>query len=752
MRRPCMWFCLLGIAVCIFWIHLHDGELSSGNTKSQKVCLKGRISETQTRNQKTILYLSEVSGNGASAENPIFDNCIGVIVYLQKEENLFAGQFVVLEGVFEEIAGEGNPGEFSYRDYYRRKGYSHALKKAALISADAKAKLLVNMMHELSGRFEEILSLYLTEHDYGVMKAMILGDKSEIEEGRKSLYQEIGIYHILAISGLHITFLGNFVYGILSNLGVNRKISMVTATFFLLLYTIMTGVSVSAVRAVIMFVICLGGKVFCRTYDLLTALSVAAFITILWNPHVITDGGFLLSYLAVLGIAMLYPAMPGVDFRRVKKTDALAISFSTWVLTMPVIISLYYEISFLGIPANLLILPTVSYLMLLGVCILAFHPFLPLVSQVCANGCHIVLQYYDRIVVFLSRLPFGIYVTGKPELWKCIVFLLGVMVLSVIMKKRKRKCYLSFLFLEQKKGETFSEDYLSKRKKLRRKNVLCAITELVLLFSLLLFLLYPPAQKTEITILDVGQGDGICLNLGTEGVYMIDGGSSSRNELGEQVILPFLKSQGIRKIDGWFLTHPDKDHVSAVTAFEEKCGIRIEKIYMPGNLWEEFKEIRDFADNNHIEVCILFAGNVIQLEKWRIEVISPFQQADYEDVNDASLVLYLTDGTFRALMMGDGAKAAEEAVFKRGIKDVTLLKVAHHGSAKGSNSEAFLQSVSAQIAVISCAKNNSYGHPHNETLQYLEHSETDVYRTDLQGAIRILIEHDGVRVIPYRIP
>ena len=126
--------------------------------------------------------------------------------------------------------------------------------------------------------------------------------------------------------------------------------------------------------------------------------------------------------------------------------------------------------------------------------------------------------------------------------------------------------------------------------------------------------------------------------------------------------------------------------------------------------------------------------------------------SDYEDVNDASLVLYLTDGTFRALMMGDGAKAAEEAVFKRGIKDVTLLKVAHHGSAKGSNSEAFLQSVSAQIAVISCAKNNSYGHPHNETLQYLEHSETDVYRTDLQGAIRILIEHDGVRVIPYRIP
>ena len=752
MRRPCMWFCLLGIAVCVLWIHFHDGKIVTGNTQSQTVCLRGRISDVKTSNQKTILYLSEISGDGTSAGNPFFNNCIGVIAYLQKEERLYAGQFVVLEGKLEEIAEAGNPGEFSYRNYYRARGYTHSLKKAVLLSADSKVNLLSGLIGEVSKRFETVLAKYLSERDYGIMKAMLLGDKSDIEEEQKSLYQEIGIYHILAISGLHITFLGNFLYGIMNGLGVNSKLSMVTATLFLVLYAIMTGVSVSTVRAIIMFVICLGGKVFCRTYDLLTALSVAAFLTILWNPYVYTDGGFLLSYMAVLGIAILYPVMPGVDFRRVKKGDAIAVSFATWTLTLPVILSLYYEISLLSIPANLLILPTVSYLMLLGVCILAFHPFLPLLAQLCANTCHIVLLYYDRIVTFLDDLPFGIFVTGKPMPWKCVVFIAGVLVLSAIMKERKRKCYLALHFLSLERKEECSDVYAARKKKLHKKNAVRAGVEMAVLLGLIIFLIYPLSRQSEITILDVGQGDGICLNLGTDGVFMIDGGSSSRSEIGERVILPFLKSQGIRKIDGWFLTHPDKDHVSAISELEGNTGIQIKKIYLPGNLWEEFKEIRDFADNNHIEVCVLFAGDVVQLKKWQMEVISPSKHTDYEDTNGASLVLYLTDGNFRALMMGDAGTEAEKAVMKRGISDVTLLKVAHHGSAVGTNSEQFIQTVSARLAVVSCQKNNSYGHPHAETLQYLERSQSDVYRTDVQGAIRIRIGNRGVTVVPYRIP
>ncbi len=751
MRRPCMWFCLLVIAVCILWMHLHDGNIPSGNTDTGIVCLEGRVSRTEYRNQRTILYLSEVSGNGVSAENPTIKNCIGVICYLQNPVLLKPGQFVVLKGELETIEGERNPGEFSYHRYYLSRGYSHRLKKAEVMACGNKYDPIRDGIVKMEQYFNTVLHSYLSGTDYGVMQAMLLGDKSNIDETQKELFQAIGIYHILAISGLHITFLGNFLYGILTKLGLGKKSSMCIALTVLIGYSIMTGVSVSTVRAVIMFLICLGGKVFGRTYDMLTALAIAAMLTILHNPYECLDAGFLLSYLAVSGVAILHPAMPGVDFRKVRMLDSFWSSLAIWMLTFPVIINIYYEITLYSIPANILVIPTVSYLMLLGVAIILFHPVLPLLSQICANGCHVILHYYDVVVSFFAALPLGGVVTGKPEMWQIIVYLTGIVLISFGFRYLKRKLYLKQLRCEQKKEQKGAE-FVKAAKDIKRKYGYMMIGEIVLLIVLVFILLFRPEGTSEITVLDVGQGDGICLNLQKDGVYMIDGGSTSRNGLGENVVFPFLKSEGISCVDGWFLTHPDTDHVSALLEYDTDTHIRIKRIYFPAILWKEFKEIRELADNNHIEVCVLFAGDVIQLKKWRVEVVSPVNGEIYENVNAASLVLYITDGTFRALLMGDAGIAAQEAVLAHGIEDITFLKVAHHGSARETNSEEFLLTVAARIAVISCAEDNLYGHPHAETLKGLEYAQSTVYRTDLQGAIRIRIEEGDISVRPYLIP
>lgn len=487
-----------------------------------------------------------------------------------------------------------------------------------------------------------------------------------------------------------------------------------------------------------------------RTYDMLTALTVAAFLTILHNPYVWMDAGFRLSYLAVCGIAILYPALPGVNARRIRIIDSVWSGLATWMLTLPVIIGIYYEISLYSIPVNLLVLPSVSYVMLLGVGIVFFDPFLPLAAQLCANGCHIFLEYYDTIVKFASALPFGSIVTGKPTVLQSIAFLSGVIGISCLFRKIKRKYYLSELKLEQLKRRLSEEGYRERVVKLRRKYALAMWTEVFLLGGLLLLLFADPIEREdEITVLDVGQGDAICMNFGEEGVYMIDGGSSSRNTVGEDVIYPFLKSRGIDRIDMWFLTHPDSDHVSAFLENEAEMQIRVGQICIPGVLWEEFKEIRQIADKNNVKVCVLFAGDVVQLGQWRIEVVSPYENVSYADTNAASLVLSVSNGEFSALMMGDAGIEAQEAVFEKGIREITFLKVAHHGSAKDTNTREFLQTVSARIAVISCARNNMYGHPHTETLQWLEESNSDIYRTDLQGAICIRIGEDSVVVEPY---
>ncbi len=750
MRRHCMWFCLLGIVVCVVWMYLKELHAPPEYMQPEEITLQGYVSRADCNRERTILYLSEISGNGVSAEFSKINNCIGVICYLQTKEELRAGQFVVLKGRLQLIDKEHNPGEFSYRTYYMARGYSHKLLKAELVSASVQYDPLRELLNRVAGHLDETLLSYLSYKDYGTMKAMLLGDKGDLDETSKGLFQEIGIYHILAISGLHITFLGNLIYLLLQKAGVSTRVAMTVSLIMLVLYVIMTGVSISSVRAVIMFIICLGGKVFLRTYDMLTALSVAAFLTILHNPYVWLDAGFRLSYLAVCGIAILYPALPGVNARRIRIMDSVWSGLATWMLTIPVIISIYYEISFYSIPVNLLVLPSVSYVMLLGVGIVFFDSFIPLVAQLCANGCHIFLEYYDTIVKFAVALPFGSIVTGKPEVWQSVAFLSGVIGISCLFRRIKRKHYLSELKLEQLKRRLSEEVYRERVVKLRRKYALSMWTELLLLGVMLLILFADPVEgEDEITVLDVGQGDAICMNFGEEGIYMIDGGSSSRNTVGEDVIYPFLKSQGIDRIDMWFLTHPDADHVSAFLENEEEMQIRVGQICIPGVLWEEFKEIRQIADKNNVKVCVLFGGDVIQLKQWRIEVISPYGNVSYADTNAASLVLSVSNGEFSALMMGDAGIEAQEAVFKTGITEITFLKVAHHGSAKNTNTREFLQTVSARIAVISCARNNMYGHPHEETLQWLEESNSDIYRTDLQGAICIRIGEDSVVVEPY---
>lgn len=750
MRRHCMWFCLLGIVVCVVWMYLKELHAPPEYMPLEEITLQGYVSRADCNRERTILYLSDVSGNGVSAEFSNINNCIGVICYLQTKEEVRAGQFVVLKGKLQLIDKEHNPGEFSYRTYYMARGYSHKLLKAELVSASVRYDPLRELLNRFAGHLDETLLSYLSYRDYGTMKAMLLGDKTDLDETSKGLFQEIGIYHILAISGLHITFLGNLIYLLLQKAGVSTRIAMSVSLIMLVLYVVMTGVSTSSVRAVIMFIICLGGKVFLRTYDMLTALTVAAFLTILHNPYVWMDAGFRLSYLAVCGIAILYPALPGVNARRIRIIDSVWSGLATWMLTLPVIIGIYYEISLYSIPVNLLVLPSVSYVMLLGVGIVFFDPFLPLAAQLCANGCHIFLGYYDTIVKFASALPFGSIVTGKPTVLQSIAFLSGVIGISCLFRKIKRKYYLSELKLEQLKRRLSEEVYRERVVKLRRKYALAMWTEVFLLGGLLLLLFADPIEREdEITVLDVGQGDAICMNFGEEGVYMIDGGSSSRNTVGEDVIYPFLKSRGIDRIDMWFLTHPDSDHVSAFLENEAEMQIRVGQICIPGVLWEEFKEIRQIADKNNVKVCVLFAGDVVQLGQWRIEVVSPCENVSYADTNAASLVLSVSNGEFSALMMGDAGIEAQEAVFEKGIREITFLKVAHHGSAKDTNTREFLQTVSARIAVISCARNNMYGHPHTETLQWLEESNSDIYRTDLQGAICIRIGDDSVVVEPY---
>ena len=243
-------------------------------------------------------------------------------------------------------------------------------------------------------------------------------------------------------------------------------------------------------------------------------------------------------------------------------------------------------------------------------------------------------------------------------------------------------------------------------------------------------------ERNRITFIDVGQGD-CSLFIGSEGtVCMVDAGSSSESKVGKYRIIPCLKYCGIDTIDYLFLSHSDDDHINAVPELIEDSCISVKHIVI-SPYDEGFTDIEMLALQNGIEIIYAFSGMTFSQEDMNIEVISPIEDriTQYSDINEMSLVMQVDMSGKHILFTGDIGGKAEKILLESGVlKNIDILKVAHHGS-KYSGCEEFLKEISPEEAVISCGISNSYGHPHVETLDRLGAVGASIYRTDRYGAI-----------------
>ena len=275
--------------------------------------------------------------------------------------------------------------------------------------------------------------------------------------------------------------------------------------------------------------------------------------------------------------------------------------------------------------------------------------------------------------------------------------------------------------------------------------------ERVLLTAGILVLGYHPSGKLKVTCLDVGQGDGILVETPEKRHYLIDGGSSSQSDLGRYCILPALKSQGIAYLDGIFISHTDQDHISGVKELLEYMGkglttIRAGCLILPA--WAEkpdaWMELARAAGAAGIKVVTVKKGDQLHCDKVTFSVLWPEKNAIGKDVNEEAMVMELSLGAFQMLFTGDIGGDTEKKLLASGIlKDVDCLKVGHHGS-RYSTTEAFLQKVKPEVAVISCSSTNTYGHPSPETIERLETAGSQVEYTMKKGAITV--ETDGKKL------
>ena len=727
-RRPLFVVFLCLIAWDCIWYYFGRGDSQTENTTwdSLAVHCVGQIQEIQIKTSGKVLVLEDVqvvnreTGESLNTEN--------ILVYDNSENHLFSdskiGNIVTVKGNYSIFECASNPGEFDEKLYYGSRGISGRIFADSFTIVNHKFDWFRQGLFTLRQQAMTQLLAVMEEKDAGVLGAMILGEKNYLPTERRDMFQQTGIGHMLAISGLHISLLGAGLFLFLRTYVMPMKKAVIVTVVFLFLYGEFTGFPVATARAVLMMCCALFARYAGRSYDGLSALSLSGIITLLQEPLQLFQCGFLLSYTAVGGILLLAPVMEKITPLLKKRKgwekilQSLLPSVFIFLFTLPVMLWFFYEICPYSVLANLLVLPFLALLIGVGIggCVLSFlwqdgGGFL-------LSTAHYILKFYDLVCRLVENLPYSHIITGRPSL----LFL--VMYYTILV---------GMVYL-----------YLRWEKKL--VSGVCGI-----LLGTVLMQVSPEFEFVYVQ-LDVGQGDCACIIQGDR-TYLIDGGSSSEKEIGKYTIQKFLKYYGRSRIDGIFITHSDADHTNGVVELvsnQKEWGISIERIIMPQIEKKDEGYItlsRNFAEFN-TKVITMKKGDWMAEESFRISCLHPAPDYEWESENDYSLTLDITYQNLRILTTGDLEESGEKTIEKiQGGYDV--LKAGHHGS-KTSTSDGFLDMLMPENAIISAGRTNRYGHPSPVTLEKLQSREVIICNTMEGGAVFVEKEEGHKRIWSYR--
>lgn len=677
-----------------------------------------------------------------------------VRVFLKNEEELKPGMQILVKGTLKSVEGPTNPGGFDSRQYYACRHIYYFMKKAVLLKKTSAYSGYRQAMLSVKEKCRSVLESVAGE-DASVFDAVVLGDKTSLDPEIRMRYQMAGIVHILAISGLHISILGMGLYNLMKRVGFGIWPAGIFSLAVMLQYGMLTGGSVSTMRAVIMFLIAMGARITGRIYDMPSAVSVTAMMILAESPAYLLDSGFLLSFGCVLGICEASDRICALSGAKRRVTKAFWGSVALQLMTLPVMLKFFGEVSLAGLVLNLAVLPSVGVVLAGGVAAMLVGIVSIPAARVVIFPARGLLFLYEKLCELAGRSRWCTWISGEPEIWQIVVYyviLIAVLFIGQYMKgldqekKELEKGEAKGLQRENAQRNPLRNWYenVSRKQHILRTAAIVLMTLSILTLGIESFQYLFKSKTLQITCLDVGQGDGILIRTPNNKHYLIDGGSSSQSELGRYCLLPALKSMGVSYLDGIFISHTDKDHLSGVQELLEYMEkglttIRVGYLVLPG--WSEppqaWTDLARAAKKAGLKTVTGNTGDIIHSGAATFEVLWPESTARGKDVNEEAMVMELTYGEFQMLFTGDIGADTEKKLLTAGcLNDIDCLKVGHHGS-RYSSSEEFLKKLKPELAIISCSSTNTYGHPSPETIQRLEDCGSQVEYTMKNGAITL---------------
>lgn len=723
-----------------FWEEYEDGVVLQGTVQSVKE--KDGTLEVVLKNCET--------------EDADGETLRSVLCYLNEDSEFPAvGEKIRVFGEGKAADPARNPGVFDHQLYCRAKGISGIIYADGYTGMGGKAHIVSDSLYRIRRQLSGRLKLIALPEDAGILSAVLLGEKEDLDSAVYELYRKNGISHLLAISGLHISIVGLGIWKLFRKGGAGFWISGIFAGGFLIAYGMMVGSGPSVVRAVSMAGLSFLAAAAGRTYDLPTAMCIPALGLLLTHPYLLTQASFQLSFLAV--ISLVYPgrlfSARGETFFTNEKFSAAAsaffVSLSLQMVTAPVVCWHSFGIPVYGVFLNLLVIPLMTYVVLSGFIGLGLSFLSVSAGGAMLGGAHYILKLYEVVCNGIGKLPGAELVLGQPEVWKIGCYY-GLVVSGAIIYERGMKIAEKFHEKKHKSKEKSEESVLNLWKtrilidRKHRLVFLCAAWLLAFFFLL-------PSRPAglSVTFLDVGQGDGIVLRFASRTI-LVDCGSSQQKSVGEKVLVPYLRSQGVTYVDLAVMTHGDQDHINGIRYLLEhpESGIRLGGLMMPkaGND-EIYGKMAELAKEQEIPVYYAAAGDRIENIAGKgmyMECLSPEGEEKFSDRNEESLVFRVTYDRFSMMLMGDLETGGEENLVGSGVlSPVTVLKAGHHGSATSSG-ESFLEKLSPEITVLSYGRKNRYGHPAKEVKERLGNIGSEILETGISGAV--MIETDGKKM------
>ncbi|HZK40878.1 MAG TPA: DNA internalization-related competence protein ComEC/Rec2 [Atribacterota bacterium] len=630
------------------------------------------------------------------------------------------GDVLKIKGKLEKPIGQKNFGEFDYELYLARERIFTCLniwqeKDIQKIGED-DSSFLVTFSLSARNKIKEVTKLTLPPPYSYLLIGMLLGEKAFIPADLKEVFAEAGIMHILAVSGLHVGIIAMALLFFLSMLRLPKKPKLLILISILIMYASITGFRPSVLRATIMFILLIGGKLINRSRNLNISLFFAAFLILLSNPLILYDAGFLLSFIVTFFIINLAPILQGLFSKVVVWiTNPLAVSTAAWIGIFPLSAYFFTKVSMISIVSNIFIIPLTGIAVILGFVTFFVGLISISLASMIAGINYLILNLITLIAKSFSSLPFAFIYVAQPSV--IVIILYYLMVLFII--------------------EMFCKKTLSQ--KIKKKAGLIVLSLILLIIIVQVFY---PVDDLKVNFINVGEGDCILIEAPGKTNILIDGGGTplSDFDVGSKIVVPYLRRKGINEIDLLILTHPHIDHLEGVLPVLEE--LKVDAVLDSGlncdlSEYEEFISVIQAKDIPYHKAKAV--DNIIFNNSLEIFLLNPLYDSDsYDesDFNNASIVvkLFYKDADF--LFSGDIEESAEKKLLVwQNILQSDILKVGHHGSSTSTTLE-FLDKVNPSIAVITVGKNN-FGHPSQKIIERLEDKNIQIYRTDKDGTIVI---------------